>query len=158
VFWARKINGNMEFYPISPDKGIEWYTKYGFAKYDGNANKSHVDIIGGEIDANGIVRGGTFVEIPETPIDRTAFDSACETFKNICIEIGELAENPNFKGGLDEMLEFQLTEIAATAAGISLSLKWTAADKLCTYEALKIGIGQPAWWYDCWGIIQPENQ
>ncbi len=91
--------------------------------------------------------------IPEQP-DLSAlqaeFDAACVKFREICSAIGTLIGNPAFKGGFDEMAEFESSASANTEAGVALSIKWMAADKLCTYLASKLGIGQPDWWYQCW--------
>lgn len=95
------------------------------------------------------------IEVPEPPtIDRTNFDTACEKFRTICTAIGQLIDEPDFKGGFDEMTEFESSENATTPEGIAMALQWLACDKLCTYEAMKIGLGQPEWWYECW---QSEN-
>lgn len=50
------------------------------------------------------------------------------------------------------MMAFQSSEAAMTQAGLALAIRWSAADKLCTYLANKMKIGQPAWWKRCWGI------
>lgn len=86
--------------------------------------------------------------IPE--IDTTVFDNACEQFRELCGIIGNLIDDPDFKGGFDEIAIFEQSEAAQSIEGIQLSLKWMALDKLCTYEGSKIGLGQPDWWYRCW--------
>lgn len=88
---------------------------------------------------------------PEPP-DTTEFDNACAQFRQICGQIEIATELPGFKGGFDEMTEFQQSPVFSTLAGVQLALAWDAADKLCTYLASKLGIGQPEWWYRCWGI------
>ena len=90
------------------------------------------------------------IEPPDMSAMQAEFDTACEKFREICREIGTLIGNADFKGGFDEMAEFETSEAAASEAGIALSVKWIAADKLCTYLAGKLGIGQPEWWYQCW--------
>ncbi len=87
---------------------------------------------------------------PEAIADRSDFDAACARFREICGEIGKLAGNPEFKGGFDEMTAFQESVAFATTEGIRLSLAWNAANELCKYEGAKIGLGQPAWWRECW--------
>ena len=77
-------------------------------------------------------------------------NTAYSAFRSICAEIGTLLGVENFTGGFDEMTAFENNEAAATPEGIALSIKWIAADKLCTYLASKLGIGQPDWWYQCW--------
>ena len=78
------------------------------------------------------------------------FNAACANFRQVCAEIGTLIGDSNFKGGFDEMAGFQASEAAHSEAGIALAIRWIAADKLCTYEGGKVGLGQPEWWYKCW--------
>ena len=81
------------------------------------------------------------------------FEAACENFRKVCQDIQAVTNIEDFKGGFDEMLEFQNSPVAATAEGLALAMRWSAADKLCTYIAdRKLKIGQPAWWKKCWGI------
>lgn len=81
------------------------------------------------------------------------FEAACENFRNVCKDIETATGLVGFKGGFDEMLTFQNTSVASTPAGLVLAMRWSAADKLCTYIAdKKLKIGQPAWWKRCWGI------
>lgn len=86
---------------------------------------------------------------PEPP-DMTDFNAACAGFRQVCAEIGTLIGDPNFKGGFDEMAEFQASEAAHSEAGIALAVRWIAANELCKYEGMKVGFGQPEWWYKCW--------
>ena len=48
------------------------------------------------------------------------------------------------------MIVFQNSEFSKTVEGLQLAIKWSAVNELCLYEAKKIGIGQPDWWYRCW--------
>ena len=81
------------------------------------------------------------------------FEAACETFRQVCHDIEVATGIQGFKGGFDEMLAFQQTDIANTQQGLMLAMRWSAADKLRTYIAdRKLKIGQPAWWKRCWGI------
>ena len=111
-----------------------------------------VMFIAGDPDPELMRRAGYVEYVPPAPEppDMTAFDAACEQFRAVCGQIAEAANLPGFKGGFDEMVKFQQSEIFATLEGMQLATAWNAADKLCTYEASKIGIGQPAWWYHCW--------
>ena len=101
------------------------------------------------------------VEVPELVAIEAEFEDACIKFKSICADIGVLIDDPDFKGGFDEMADFENNPAAATSEGLALSVKWIAADKLCTYLASKLGIGQPAWWYRCWeaelNYAQPDS-
>lgn len=94
---------------------------------------------------------------PDSSALQAEFGAACAKFREVCNVIGALIGTPGFKGGFDEMAEFESSEAANTAAGIALSIKWMAADKLCTYLASKLGIGQPDWWYQCWDVIEEEE-
>lgn len=81
------------------------------------------------------------------------FEAACENFRAACKQIGDALGVEDFKGGFEEIIAFQESDVAKTAAGLMLAMKWAAADKLCTYIAdRKLKIGQPAWWKRCWGI------
>lgn len=92
-------------------------------------------------------------EIDTSEQTQLEFETACENFRQICYQIGQAIGNPDFKGGFDEMLEFQNSDVANTQLGLLLAMKWSAADKLCTYIAdRKLKIGQPAWWKQCWNI------
>lgn len=102
-------------------------------------------------------RGFERVEVlPERPVidpDKDVVEelnTAYADFRSICADIGRLIGNPDFTGGFDEMKSFSESPASQTAEGIALSIKWIAADKLCTYLAGKLGIGQPDWWYQCW--------
>lgn len=85
-----------------------------------------------------------------TVADTAAFDAACAQFRAICGQIGTAIGKPGFKGGFDEMAEFQASEVYATVEGLQLAVAWSAANELCKYEGSKIKLGQPAWWYKCW--------
>ena len=80
------------------------------------------------------------------------FEAACEAFRQVCKDIETATGIQGFKGGFDEMFAFQQSEAATTQIGLTLAMRWSAADKLCTYIANKMKIGQPAWWKKCWGI------
>ena len=107
--------------------------------------------------------------VPPTPVPPSTedFDNACAQFRQVCAQIALATGIEGFRGGFDEMTEFQQSPVFATLEGMQLATAWNAADKLCTYEASKIGIGQPQWWYSCWGIDpnaaesseeEPENE
>lgn len=90
--------------------------------------------------------------------DPAAFDAACGAFKEVCAQIKEFAGFDDFKGGFEEAMAFlQCAAFAADKAqGTYLFSLWQGADKAVTYEAGKIGLGQPEWWYRCWGLEMPE--
>ena len=93
--------------------------------------------------------------IPEP--DRTDFDAACSQFRTVCAQIAEAADLPGFRGGFDEMVEFQQTAVYGTVAGLQLAIAWSALNELCKYEGNKIGLGQPQWWYECWASEDGEE-
>ena len=90
------------------------------------------------------------------PPDMTAFNAACEQFRTVCAQIAQAADLEGFKGGFDEMVEFQQAPIYATIPGLQLAVAWSAANELCKYAADQVGLGQPEWWYDCWRQVEPE--
>lgn len=90
-------------------------------------------------------------EAAQTEIE-APFVAACGQFKGVCGQIATAMNVPEFKGGFDEMLEFQASPVSATSGGMRLALAWSAANELCKYEGGKIGLGQPAWWYRCWEL------
>ena len=107
-----------------------------------------------EIRELGPIPEGWSAERPEAPPDpqpdRTEFNAACAQFRAVCGQIGEAIGVQDFRGGFDEMSAFSAHPVSDTLAGVKLAVAWSAANELCIYEAKKIGIGQPAWWYDCW--------
>lgn len=93
---------------------------------------------------------------PDRTQEKAEFAQASAKFREVCAEIGELIGNPEFKGGFDEMAEFEASAAAQTEAGVALAIKWMAADKLCTYLGSKIGLHQPRWWHECWKQQETE--
>lgn len=84
------------------------------------------------------------------PMDRTAFNNACEQFRGVCRMIGNAIGDDNFRGGFDEMAIFQQSSAFDSLSGIQLAVAWSAANELCKYEGHKLGLEQPEWWYECW--------
>lgn len=154
--YVRKINNEMDEAPASPVSSHASYLAAGYRITMSTLPLSRLDIVGGEVDGRGIVIGGGIVELPEPPgPDTSAFDAACAEFRAVCGEICALIGAVDFHGGFEEMDSFQASGAATTAAGMALAIRWIAADKRATYEGAKLGLGQPAWWYHCWGI-SPE--
>lgn len=103
-----------------------------------------------------------------TPIsdDRSRFEAACENFRNVCGQIGTLI-GQDFKGGYDDMevvanfiYSLDLTTEQGKETAIranSLVSAWSGANDFCIYEAKRIGLGQPDWWKDCWGITDSSS-
>lgn len=77
------------------------------------------------------------------------FELACSEFRKICDEISKFIGS-DFHGGLDEISKLYTYDRFNTVKGAALAVKWSAADKLCTYTASKLGIGQPDWFKQCW--------
>lgn len=154
--YVRKKNGTMEEAPASPRSRHARYLEEGYRVTTSSLPLPRLDIEGGEEDVRGIVIDGELVELPEPPgPDTAAFDAACAEFRAVCDAIRILLNVAEFRGGFDEMPAFRESGAASTAAGMALAIRWMAADKACTYEGSKLGLGQPAWWYHCWGI-SPE--
>lgn len=78
------------------------------------------------------------------------FKAACAQFRQICAQIGEVIDRPDFKGGFDEMALFAQSPVYHTVEGLQLAMSWSAANELCKYTGMKAGYGQPQWWYKCW--------
>lgn len=108
-----------------------------------------------------------------TPVssDPTDFNNACETFREVCFQIGKLLGIPEggFRGGFDEMklcTEYVARQDKDTPEGQKKIIQmlvavsaWSGANSLCTYEAKKLAIGQPEWWIQCWELydqLAPE--
>ena len=87
---------------------------------------------------------------PPIQIDTTDFDRACSYFRQICGEIGTLMDDPNFKGGYDDMPIFYAHDSFKTEKGMNLAVAWAGCDLFCNHEAKKLGLGSPEWWYKCW--------
>jgi hypothetical protein len=118
--------------------------------------QGRVSVLAGEMPDE--ARAATEAEIAEyiaardAGPDMTAFVAACAQFRQVCTQIQSFAGLDAFQGGFDEAMAF--LQSAAFAAdkteGNYLFTLWVGADKYATYEAGKIGLGQPAWWHDCW--------
>jgi hypothetical protein len=89
----------------------------------------------------------------------TPFEVACTQFRTVCAMMGEFLHQPDFKGGFDEYINFATSpEYAANPVmGNSLAIQWSGTNEYCKYEGSKIGLGQPEWWYVCWGLTPPVN-
>ena len=83
-------------------------------------------------------------------INTVDFDNACQVFRQICSQIGELIEDENFKGGYDDMMTFYNHPAYKTDKGLQLAMAWSGCNDLCKYEGNKIGLNSPEWWYKCW--------
>lgn len=82
--------------------------------------------------------------------DTADFEYACMYFRQICGEIGKLIGNNDFKGGYDDMTVFYEHDAYKTDKGMQLAIAWSGCNDLCKYEAGKLGIDSPEWWYRCW--------
>ena len=91
--------------------------------------------------------------IPEEP-STEEFDRACEYFRQICGEIGDLMGVENFRGGYDDMPVFYAHDAYKTDKGMQLAIAWSGCNDFCNHEAAKLGLGSPEWWYKCWNIEQ----
>lgn len=83
-------------------------------------------------------------------IDTTDFKNACQIFRQICSQIGELIGVENFKGGYDDMTVFYSHEAYKTDKGMQLAIAWSGCNELCKYQANKLNKKSPDWWYECW--------
>lgn len=90
--------------------------------------------------------------LPPVP-DTTDFDNACQQFRDICHQIGQAIDQPNFKGGFEQMTLFAQSPIYSTIQGLKMAIAWTAANEACQHEAAKLGLytpGDATWWFRCW--------
>lgn len=79
------------------------------------------------------------------------FRLACEAFRNLCQAIGALINQPSFQGGYDDFLALD-EEDATAIREAGLDSRFALIDNWANYEAQKIGLGRPEWWYKCWEI------
>jgi len=105
-----------------------------------------------DVQAEELKRRLDIMQTPKTT-DHTAFETACEQFRQVCKQIEEFAEINGFQGGFEEAMAFLNSSafVADKVTGTYLFSLWQGADKAATYEASKLGIGQPEWWHQCWG-------
>ena len=96
-----------------------------------------------------------YKDLPVPQPDLTKLKAGFAKFRQVCKEIGQLIGDSEFKGGFDEMDKLEASDAIPREIKTELASKWNGADKRCTYEAKKVGIGQPQWWYMCW---EPEDE
>lgn len=87
--------------------------------------------------------------------DYIALDAACVRFRALCAAIDALlpeALRP-FRGGYDEIAAAE--QYATTMEALTLEVKLLAANAACNYEAGKVDMQSPRWWYHCWGLQIP---
>ena len=86
----------------------------------------------------------------------TPFEVACGQFRTLCAAVGEFIGDSEFKGGFDEYAVFASSEAYANnpVRGNALAIQWSALNELCKYEGMKLGLGQPEWWYRCWALAE----
>ena len=140
--WVKLENGKAAYPPENKDKtvGATVHVNY-WLEEDNLTAAGYEQKTQEEIDAY----------IADFEAARTAaFRSACEKFREICAQIQAYFELEAFTGGFDEMPLIQTSDKFLTIQGQVLAQSWSAANLLCTYEAAKIGLGQPDWWYQCW--------
>ena len=87
--------------------------------------------------------------------DDTDFRNACAAFRAVCAEIGDFIGVEDFKGGFDDYPAFINSTAAerSKATASLLAAKWNGLNELCRYEAGKLGLGTPEWWYLCWSMV-----
>lgn len=110
-------------------------------------------IPGGQIspvrEADFIRYGGEIIVVI-TPLE-LEFLEACKGFRAICYRVRPIVGDPNWKGGIEEIRETLKDPRVVSHPDfqfISTMLTWY--DKECTYLGGKIGLGQPAWFHECW--------
>ena len=96
---------------------------------------------------------------PQQELQYQDFEAACQQFRAVCTQIGYAIDQPNFKGGFDQMTLFAQSPVYSTIQGLKLGIAWAAANEACQHEAAKLGIYRPGdatWWRMCWQ--QQENK
>jgi len=100
--------------------------------------------------------GGVIYEDGE-PTHWELLDAACDTFVEICFQIGAFINDPDFTGGIDEIAKLRtlattLTDPTQIMQALMLIAAWEGADKECNHWASKsdVGLASPAWWWYCW--------
>lgn len=142
--WLKQENNTLITPPIYDEQtgtvncqaNTEWLIKHGYTLWNDEQEQNWYN--------------KHFPSIEPIPIDMTDFNNACIYFKQICQEIGELINDPDFKGGYDDMIVFYNHQKYKTDKGMQLAIAWAGCNDLCRYEANKLGIGSPQWWYKCW--------
>jgi hypothetical protein len=95
---------------------------------------------------------GGIIEEDGEPTPEEEFEKACAYFRGVCSEISEFIGEPDFRGGFDEIPEFEASPKVAREPleALMLSAKLNWANEQCVMRGAKIGLGQPDWWYKCW--------
>ena len=98
-----------------------------------------------------IINSNKLVRFSED-LDLTDFNNACQIFRDVCGQIGQLIGVEDFHGGYDELLaNFDKSELN-TEQGKILKEKLNLANSLCIHEGKKVGLPAPDWFFKCWGI------
>ena len=82
----------------------------------------------------------------------TNFQICCAEFRDVCFQIQVFIHDPTFRGGFNEMHKLAKSPyaLADPTTANTLSNLWNGTNLAATYEAKKIGLGQPDWWKACW--------
>lgn len=86
--------------------------------------------------------------------DETSFRIACKMFVNACNKIRTFIGNNSFKGGFEDYGMFIMSSASQQnpSQAALLAAEWSGCNTYCVYEAGKIGLASPEWWYKCWEL------
>ena len=83
-----------------------------------------------------------------TKTDTTDLDKYLSRFKDVCMEVRELNNDPRFRGTYDEILDYSLSDRdAETVKRIELL---RLLDTMINSEARKLGLSGSQWLERCW--------
>lgn len=86
-----------------------------------------------------------------TTTERTDYEACLVRFRAVCIRVRELTGIQDFRGGYDEWRVLAMDEQWVDNHDLHLLSRQCDAINLETnYEAGKLGIMSPKWWYECW--------
>ena len=87
-------------------------------------------------------------ELIVTKTDMTDLDKYLERFKDVCMEVRELNNDPRFRGTYDEILDYSLSDHGTETVKKIELLK--LLDTMINSEARKLGLSGSQWLERCW--------
>ena len=102
-------------------------------------------------DADFEAAGGV-ITTNSDPTPEEEAHAAWKQFRKSVYAIQKFIHDPTFMGGFDE--DYKLRESPYTKAdkltALELEAEWTGANAKAVYRSAIIGLGQPAWYFECW--------
>lgn len=88
---------------------------------------------------------------PVTSTDRTGYTMALSLYRKVCMDVRQLLNMPEFRGGFEEWAALVMDNTLSKNTELQiLARRGEALNALITYEAKKLGIVPPDWWKECW--------